>query len=103
MARNTTADNAETTTGPKRFTLVKPYEFRGQRYDTLVAREPKVRDLRLFLKGAENDSIQAVEAVLANLCNVDEPVIAEMSIKDFGIAKAWFEGFLQDLVPDSQM
>lgn len=95
--------NVEAESGPKRFNLIKPYEYRGVRYDMLVAREPKVRDLRRFLKVAEGDSIHAIEVTLADLCSVDEPVIGEASIKDFGIMKAWFEGFLQDLMPDSEM
>lgn len=94
-------DAAGTETGPKRFNLVKPYEFRGTRYDMLVAREPKVRDLRAFLHNADADPILAVEKVLSDLTQVDQPVIGEMSIKDFGIMKKWFEDFLGDLVPNS--
>ncbi|WP_043345360.1 phage tail assembly protein [Methylobacterium sp. B1] len=95
--------NTQNETGPKRFDLVKPYDFRGARIDHFIAREPKVRDLRQFLKLAETDSIAAIEATLANLCSVDNPVISEMSIKDFGVMKAWYEGFLSDLIPDSEM
>lgn len=102
MTSRKTTDDATETSGPKRFTMVKPFEYRGTRYDILTAREPKVRDLRNFLKSVEGDPIYAIETTLANLCGVDEPVVADMSIKDFGIMKAWFEGFLSDLTPDSQ-
>lgn len=99
MTRKNTETTAET--GPKRFDMVKPFDFRGQRIDHLTAREPKVRDLRSFLRNAESDPILAVETVLADLTQVDNPVIADMSIKDFGIMKAWFEAFLSDLIPNS--
>ncbi|AYO84053.1 phage tail assembly protein [Methylobacterium brachiatum] len=95
-------NTVEIESGPKRFDLVKPYEYRGQRYDMFVAREPKVRDLRRFLKVAESDSIHAIQVTLADLCGVDEPVIGEASIKDFGVMRKWFEDFLQDLIPDSE-
>lgn len=100
-ARKNFDDGAETS-GPKRFTMVKPFEFRGQRYDTLTAREPKVMDLRKFLRSVDGDPIYAIETTLADLCGVDEPVMGNMSIKDFGLMKQWFEGFLSDLTPDSQ-
>lgn len=92
---------ANETAGPKRFDLVKPYEYRGTRYQELILREPKVRDLRTFLRNAESDSILAIETVLSDLAQVDQPVIAEMSIKDFGILKNWFEAFLLDMTPNS--
>jgi len=100
-SRNATNDAAETS-GPKRFDLIKPYEFRGQRYDSFMAREPRVRDIRTFLKTVEADPILATYTTLAQLCGVDEPVMADLHTKDFGIMKQWFEGFLSDLTPDSQ-
>ena len=93
----TIKNHAVDETGPKRFVLVKPYDFRGTRHTEFTAREPKVRDLRLFLRNAESDPILAIETVLADLFSVDQPVVADMSIKDFGIAKAWFERHLAEL------
>ena len=101
MAKNSTATTTETQDGPQRFTLKRPYDFRGTRYEGFTAREPRVRDLRKFLKGAETDSILAIESVLADLCSVDQPVIAEMAIADFGAMKRWFESHLSDLVADN--
>lgn len=88
--------------GPKRFELVRPFEHRGQRYTEFTMREPKVRDLRKFLKAVDSDAILAMERSLADLAGVDDPVMSELSIKDFGIMKKWFEGFLLDMMTDSE-
>ena len=98
MAKNTTIETTDIEGGPKRFDLHRAIEFRGQRFDHFTAREPKVRDVRVFLKKVEADSILAVEGVLADLCGVDHPVMGELSPKDFGRMKVWFESFLQDLI-----
>lgn len=98
MARtNTNHDAAETVGGPKRFDLVRPYEYRGQNYTSFTLREPKIRDVRIFLRAAEADTILAVEHVLANLADVDSPVMGELSAKYFGRMKSWFESHLADL------
>lgn len=80
--------------GPKRFTLSKPYEFRGTRYDHFIAREPKVRDLRQFIRNADADPILAIEQALSDLIQVDLPVLGEMHVHDFYEMKTWFEAFL---------
>ncbi|MEN3238548.1 phage tail assembly protein [Methylobacterium ajmalii] len=84
------------------FELERPFEYRGARYHSLTAREPKVRDLREFLKNVDRDSIAAMEKVLSNLTEVDEKIIAEMSIPDFAVMKKWFEGFLKPMINDSE-
>lgn len=89
MSKNTNVE-----TGPKRFDLGRPYEYRGTRYDHFVAREPKVRDLRNFIRNADADPILAIEQALSDLVQVDLPVIAEMHVHDFFEMKSWFEGFL---------
>lgn len=88
--------------GPKRFELHRPIDFRGSRFTEFQLREPKVRDLRKFLKSVENDAILAMERALADLAGVDDPVMAELSIKDFGTMKKWFEGFLLDMMTESE-
>lgn len=97
MAKNTAAATADVEGGPKRFDLARPYEYRGTRYETFTLREPKIRDVRIFLKAAESDTILAVEGALANLAGVDHPVMGELSPRDFGKMKAWFEHHLSDL------
>lgn len=87
--------------GPKRFTLAKPYEYRGTRYESFTLREPKIRDVRVFLRAAESDTILAVEEALANLASVDSPVMGELSPKDFGVMKRWYESHLADLAGDA--
>ncbi len=86
----------------KVFELDRPFEYRGATYRSLTAREPKVRDLRVFLKNTERDSIAAMEKVLSDLTEVDEKIIAEMSIPDFAKMKKWFEGFLKPMISDSE-
>jgi hypothetical protein len=88
--------------GPKVFTLHRAVEHRGQRFETLTAREPRVRELRTFLKDVDRDAILAMEKVLANLCQVDEGVMESLSIKDFGTMKKWFEGFLLEMMSESE-
>ena len=88
--------------GPKRFELHRAIEFRGQRYTEFTAREPKIRDVRGFLKRVDNEPILAMEEVLANLCGVDSPVMGELYPKDFGTMRKWFEGFLLEMLNDSE-
>lgn len=85
----------------KVFTLEFPFDFRGTTYKEFEARRPKVRDLRQFIKNLDKDSVEAVEKVLANLCEVDESIIAEMDIEDFAPMKTWFEGFLKSIAGES--
>lgn len=86
--------NSPVESGPKKFTLAHPLQFRGQRYDEFVAREPKVRDLRVFLRNVEADPILAIEQVLADLCQVDAPVIGDLHVHDFFKMREWLERFL---------
>ena len=84
---------AEATT----FELKFPYEHRGATYDKITVRDPKVKDLRNFLRNTEKgDTVNAFEKVIGDLAELDEKVIAEMHIKDFVPIKAWFEDFLKD-------
>lgn len=83
------------------FTLDYPFTFRGTEYTKFEARRPKVRDLRTFIKNLDTDSVQAMEKVLSSLCEVDEPVIAEMDIADFNPMKKWFEAFLKPMLDAS--
>lgn len=80
------------------FSLSHPFEFRGTSYIEFKARRPKVRDLRNYIKNIEKDAIAAMEKVLADLVEVDEKVISEVDIEDFGPMKAWFEGFLKPML-----
>lgn len=79
------------------FELKFPFEYRGARYERLTPRAPKVRDLRTFLKDLDRgDSINAMEKVIGNLCELDDKIVAEMDIRDFMPIKAWFEDFLKE-------
>jgi Phage tail assembly chaperone proteins, E, or 41 or 14 len=80
------------------FPLAHPFEYRGATYIELKARRPKVRDLRLFIKNVDKDGVAAMEKVLADLCEMDEKVIAEIDIEDFGPMKKWFEDFLKPML-----
>lgn len=80
------------------FTLTHPFEFRGARYSEFKARRPKVRDLRNFIKSVDKDGVAAMEKVLADLCEVDNTIIAEIDIEDFAPMKKWFEDFLKPML-----
>jgi hypothetical protein len=80
------------------FNLSYPFEYRGATYVELKARRPKVRDLRAFIKNVDKDSVAAMEKVLADLCEVDEKIVAEIDIADFGPMKKWFEDFLKPML-----
>jgi Phage tail assembly chaperone proteins, E, or 41 or 14 len=80
------------------FSLAHPFEYRGASFSEFKPRRPKVRDLRNFIKNVDKDAVAAMEKVLADLCEVDEKVIAEVDIEDFAPMKAWFEGFLKPML-----
>lgn len=80
------------------FNLSHPFEHRGATYVEFKPRRPKVRDLRNFIKNVEKDGVAAFEKVLADLCEVDEKIIAEMDVEDFTPMKAWFEHFLKPML-----
>lgn len=87
----------------KIFELKYPFEYKGgAKYEKFEARRPKVRDLRNFIKNVDKDSIAAMEKVLADLMEIDEKVIAEIDVADFGPMKSWFEGFLKEMLGDSE-
>ena len=88
--------NNETT-----FDLKYPFEHKGASYVEFKARRPKVRDLRNFIKNADRDGVQAMEKVLADLMEIDEKVISEIDIEDFGPMKKWFENFLKPMLGES--
>ncbi|WP_315729788.1 phage tail assembly protein [Bradyrhizobium sp. SZCCHNRI2010] len=83
------------------FTLSHPFEYRGATYSEFKPRRPKVRDLRNFVKNVDRDSVAAFEKALADLCELDEKIIAEIDIEDFAPMKAWFEGFLKPMLSGS--
>jgi len=83
------------------FNLAHPFEHRGANYIEFKARRPKVRDLRTFIKNVDRDGVQAMEKVLADLCEVDEKIIAEVDVEDFAPMKAWFEAFLKPMLGGS--
>jgi hypothetical protein len=85
----------------KVFDLKFPFEFRGANYNQFTARRPKVRDLRNFIKNVDKDSVVAMEKVLADLMEIDEKIISEIDVEDFGPMKQWFESFLQKMLGDS--
>jgi hypothetical protein len=87
-----------TTDSTKIFPLGYPFEYRGATYIEMKARRPKVRDLRAFIKNVDKDSVAAMEKVLADLCEVDEKIIAEIDVADFGPMKKWFEDFLKPML-----
>ena len=78
------------------FDLKFPFEHKGATYEKITLRDPKVRDLRTFLRNMERDAVQAFEKVIADLSEIDEKIIQEMHILDFLPMKAWFEAFLKD-------
>jgi len=81
----------------KTFELKHPFEHKGASYERITLREPKVRDLKSFLRNMDKgDSIAAFEKVIADLSELDEKIITELHIKDFVPIKTWFEDFLKD-------
>ena len=81
----------------KTFELKHPFDYKGATYNVLKLRDPKVRDLKNFMRNMEKgDAVAAFEKVIADLAELDDKVITEMHIKDFGPIKAWFEDFLKD-------
>jgi hypothetical protein len=80
------------------FPLSYPFEHRGASYIEFKARRPKVRDLRAFIKNVDKDGVAAMEKVLADLCEVDEKIIAEVDVEDFAPMKQWFEAFLKPML-----
>jgi len=84
------------------FELSHPFEHKGATYTKFEARAPKVRDLRNFLKNVERDSASAMEKAIADLCEVDEKIIAEMDLRDFAPVKKWFEDFLKPMLSGSE-
>lgn len=85
----------------KVFDLKYPFEFKGASFVEFKARRPKVRDLREFIKNVDKDGVDAMAKVLGNLCEVDDKVMQEVDIEDFGPMKSWFEGFLKPMLGDS--
>lgn len=83
------------------FELKFPFEYKGTTYTELKARRPKVRDLRSFIKDVERDSVNAMEKVIGNLCEVDDKIIAELDLEDFNPIKQWFEDFLKPMLGGS--
>jgi hypothetical protein len=83
------------------FNLKYPFDFKGATYVEFKARRPKVRDLRNFIKDADKDAVAALEKVLANLFEVDNLVIQEIDVEDFGPMKKWFEDFLKPMLGES--
>jgi hypothetical protein len=80
------------------FDLKFPFEYRGANYIEFKARRPKVRDLRTFIKNVDKDGVAAMEKALADLCEVDEKIISEVDVEDFGPMKKWFEDFLKPML-----
>lgn len=85
----------------KEFPLKYPVEYRGNKIDLLTARRPKVRELRVFMKSVDRDSVGAMNNAIANLMDVDAPIIDELDFEDYGPIKKWFEGFLKLIADDS--
>lgn len=83
------------------FELKYPFEFRGDRYEKFEMRRPKLRDLKKFSKEVEKDTIVAMERAVADLCEVDEKVVQELDLADFGPMKDRFEAFLQEMASAS--
>lgn len=80
----------------KTFEFIHPVEYRNGTYTQLVVRRPRVKDLKNFVKNAEQDSVAALEKVIADLSDgIDEKVISEIDLEDFAPIKKWFEGFLK--------
>ncbi len=85
----------------KVFDLKFPFEYKGASFVEFKARRPKVRDLRDFIKNADKDGVDAMAKALGNLCEVDDKVMQEVDLEDFGPMKAWFEDFLKPMLGDS--
>jgi hypothetical protein len=83
------------------FLLKHPVEHRGNTISTLTGRRPKVRELRVFMKGVDRDSVGAMNNAIANLMEVDNAIIEELDLEDYGPIKKWFESFLKLIADDS--
>lgn len=89
---------ADATATTKVFDLGFPFAYRGAEYKSFTARRPKVRDLRVFIKTVDADSIKAMEVLLANLFEVQPEIVAEIDVQDFAPMKDWFEDFLKPML-----
>ncbi|WP_298952016.1 phage tail assembly protein [uncultured Methylobacterium sp.] len=67
----------------------------GGSVEKLDVRRPKLRDLKIFVKDAENDAVGAIERIIANLSDTPPKIIAEIDLEDFAPIKTWFTGFLK--------
>lgn len=95
---DTVIDDAETNVV---FKLRYPFQFKGATYARFEMRRPKLRDLKKFSKEVEKDAIVAMERMIADLCELDEKVIQELDLKDFGPMKKRVEDFLNDMASES--
>lgn len=91
-------DNADTNVN---FVLKYPFEYRGANYTRFDMRRPRLRDLKKFSKEADKDAIVAMEKMIADLCEVDDKIVQELDLADFGPMKSRVEAFLNEMASDS--
>lgn len=69
------------------YTLSKPVEHNGTKYEVLSFREPTVGDL--MVGGSFKDETSQSMAVMASICDVPLPAFKKINVKDIkGIMKA---------------
>jgi len=73
-------------------TLEFPFEHKGETYEELVVRRPKMRDLKKF-EGIKDKMKKAI-TMLADLAEVTPDTIDEMDPTDFDKASRVIAGFL---------
>lgn len=82
--------------GKATFVLDYPINAKGWSGDKLVARRPKMKDMRLLTgPKAEVDAIQAQNTFLAQICEVPPIVFDEMDTTDYRKFAKYIELFTQ--------
>lgn len=75
------------------FQLQHPVTVNSTEYTELSAREPKVKDLRLF-NNADKDPIGAMGKFIASICSIPPAVVDELNLVDFNTIQDWVQDFL---------
>ena len=74
-------------------TLSNPVTVDGREITALQMRKPKVRDRLIAMQSGGSDMARIIR-LLANLCDVPDAVIEELSLSDFYVLEVTFQDFL---------
>lgn len=74
------------------YTLEYPFDHKGETYETLTIRRPKMRDLKKF--ETIKDQMKKGMTMLSDLAEIAPDVVEEMDPVDFNAASVMIAGFL---------